>query len=316
MVLIRRILVALAALLVLSFIGLVAYSYWPQPAGVPSATLATDGDRFIDAGGMTLRYRVWGEPQPGQPPLVLMHGFGNTVQTFRDLAPALEDDYQVIALDMPGFGLSDKPDDHDYSNASQAAVVVEFIRALGLKSAVIGGHSMGGALALHVAQQAPEVRGIILMNPGIITTGVPPIAEYVVFPLPRLTAKTFGDAGFRERFLKQSYVNPDIVTPAEVEDVMVGALTDDYITGTTQMMKYYKSGDEEQMLADIRVPTLIVWGVEDKSKPAGEAEQLAAALPISRLALVPGAGHYVHEEKALESAAAIIAARDFWATDR
>jgi pimeloyl-ACP methyl ester carboxylesterase len=175
---------------------------------------------------------------------------------------------------------------------------------------------MGGALALHVAEQAPEVTGIILMNPGIFTTGVPPIAEYAVFPLPRLTAKTFGDAGFRERFLKQSYVNPDIVTPAVVEDVMVGALTDDYVTGTTQMMKYYKSGDEEQMLADIRVPTLIVWGEEDKSKPDGEAELLAASLPNSRLALVPAAGHYVHEEKPLESAAAIIAARDFWAAGR
>ncbi|MEE4186084.1 MAG: alpha/beta hydrolase [Gammaproteobacteria bacterium] len=316
MVFVRRLLGVLAGLLVLGYLGLIGYAYWPQPAGVPAATLASADDRFIEAGGMTLRYRVWGEPHPGRPPLVLMHGFGNTVQTFRDLAPALADTYQVIALDMPGFGLSDKPADHDYSNASQAAVVVEFMRALGLKNPVIGGHSMGGALALHVAQQAPEVSGMILMNPGIITTGVPAIAEFAVFPLPRLTAKTFGDAGFRERFLKQSYVNPDIVTPAVVEDVMVGALTDDYLTGSTQMMKYYKSGDEEGMLPDIRVPALIVWGVEDKSKPDGEAELLAAELPNSRLALIPGAGHYVQEEKPLESAAAIVAAQDFWAVNR
>jgi len=316
MVLFRRLIQGLLGLVVLGYLGAAAYAYWPQADGVPARQLATADDRFIEAAGMTLRYRVWGEARDTQPPLVLMHGFGNTVQTFRDLGPALADDYQVIALDMPGFGLSDKPADHDYGNASQAAVVVEFMRALGLQTAVIGGHSMGGALALHVAEQAPEVTGIILMNPGIITTGVPAIAEWSVFPLPRLTAKTFGDAGFRERFLKQSYVNPEIVTPQVVEDVMVGARTDDYLSGTTQMMKFYKSGDEEGMLDDMRVPTLIVWGDEDKSKPAGEAEQLAAALPVSRLARVPEAGHYVHEEKPLESAAAIIAAKDFWAAAR
>lgn len=313
---IKKLLGGIVGLLALLYLGIAAYAYWPGPAGTPAEQLASADDQFVDAGGIKLRYRVWGEARPELPTLVLIHGFANTVQTFRDLAPALEQDYQTIALDMPGFGLSDKPVDHDYSNASQAAVVVDFIRALELDNVVIGGHSMGGALALHVAEQAPEVTGMILMNPGIITTGVPSTAEISVFPLPRLSAKTFGSRDFRERFLKTSYVNPDIVTPQVIDDVMIGAQTDDYLSGTTEMMKYYKSGDEAGMLADLRVPALIVWGVEDKGKPDGEAEQLRDMLPISRLAKVADAGHYVHEEKPLESAAAIIAAKDFWAATR
>ena len=82
------------------------------------------------------------------------------------------------------------------------------------------------------------------------------------------------------------------------------------------MMKYYEAGNEVDMLADIRVPTLIVWGTEDRNKLDDEAQQLDALLPLSRLALIPDAAHYVHEEKPAESAAAVIAAKDFWAAAR
>ncbi len=313
---IRRLLTALAALLVLTWVGLSIYAYWPQEPGVPARELAGPDDRFIDAAGMQLRYREWGQPVAGQPDIVLIHGFANSLQTFRSLGPALADDYHVIALDVPGFGLSDKPDDHDYSNSSQASVIVAFIEALGLEQVVIGGHSMGGTLSLHVAEQSPRVVGMILLNPGIITTGVPAITEYQMFPMHRLSARTFADREFRGRFIKTSFVKPDIITDEALDDLMLGAKTDDYYTGTTQLMKFYEAGNEVEMAANVRVPTLIVWGVEDKNKLPDEGQQLQALIPGSRLALIAAAGHYVHEEKPAESAAAIIAAKDFWGQAR
>jgi pimeloyl-ACP methyl ester carboxylesterase len=78
-------------------------------------------------------------------------------------------------------------------------------------------------------------------------------------------------------------------------------------------MGYYRPSDEVALLADVRVPTLIIWGAMDKRKPAGEAEELGAAIAGSRLIMIENAGHYVHEEKPAEAAQAIIDARGFWA---
>jgi pimeloyl-ACP methyl ester carboxylesterase len=310
--LIRNIFKTIAILLLVVYGGLIIYAYWPVGEGIPVADLAGPDDRFISVDGMQLRYQVWGQPRPDQPTLVFIHGFANTLQSFKRIAPLLADDYQVIALDMPGFGLSDKPVDHDYSNASQARVVADFITELGLTDVVIGGHSMGGAHALHVAEMSPAVSGMILFNPGIITTGVPAATQYFVFPLPRLAAKTFGGRDFRENFLTSSYLDPSIITDAVMDELMLGPRSEGYMEGTTALMGYYVAGDEVDMLADVKVPTLIVWGKEDKRKPLEEATQLKDMIAGSRLIIVEDAAHYVHEEQPQVAADAIIAAKEFW----
>jgi pimeloyl-ACP methyl ester carboxylesterase len=313
MIIVRRILLTMALLLAIVYLGMIAYAYWPVNDGVPATSLATVADRFVEVDDVNLRYREWGQRQAGEPSIVLIHGFANSLQTFRLLAPLLADEYHVVALDMPGFGLSDKPADRDYSNDSQGRIVGNFVRALGLQQIVIGGHSMGGTLAVHIAVKEPEVVGVIFFNPGIITTGVPAATEYFIFPLPRISAKTFADRDFRERFLKTSYVRPEIITDDVMDEVMIGSLTDDYYAGTTQMMGYYVAGDEVAMLQDIRVPVLIVWGEQDKNKPLSEATELQALLPGSKLVLINDAAHYVHEESPAAAARAIIDARGFWA---
>ncbi len=81
-------------------------------------------------------------------------------------------------------------------------------------------------------------------------------------------------------------------------------------------MSYYKAGSEMNMLDDVRVPVLIVWGAQDKKKPAGEAQQLQGLIANSQLVVVDDAGHYVHVEAAEETAAAIRDAKGFWAQRR
>jgi len=302
----------MVALLLIIYGVLIIYAYWPYGEGIPAKELAGPNDHFIDVDGIQLRYQSWGQPRPGQPTLVLIHGFANSLQSFNRIAPLLTEHYQVIALDLPGFGLSAKPVEHDYSNPSQAKIVTRFITQLGLENIVIGGHSMGGAHALHVAAIAPQVIGMILFNPGIITTGVPPATEYFIFPLPRLAARIFGERGFRESFLSSSYLDPGRVNDDVLDELMLGPRSEGYIEGTTVLMSYYKAGDEINMLADVSVPTLIVWGKEDKRKPQNEAQQLSDMIKGSRLIIIEDAAHYVHEEKPGIAAQAIIDARGFW----
>ncbi len=302
----RRIGIGLLATLVALWALAAAWAYWPQPAGVPAAQLAAPEDRFVEIDGLRLRYREYGAASPGRPQLLLIHGFGNSLQSFRLLAPRLADCCHVVAIDMPGYGLSDKPAGHDYHNGPQAAVLVRAAAKLGMREVVYVGHSLGGAVALHAAVQDPRATGLVLLNPGIISTGVPKIVQVSVPPLPRMSARLFASRDFRGSFLRKSYVDPSLVTEQVIDDVMLGARTDDWYAGVTALMGQYVEGEEIALAARVRVPTLIPWGNADRNKPPGEADELRRMLPGSTLVRFPGAGHYVHEEAAEGVARAIV----------
>jgi len=305
----KRILLGLVGLLALLWVGLVVYAYWPTGVEEVSArSLAAPEDRFVTVDGLQLRYRTWGEPGPGKPTAVLIHGFANSQQSFRLLAPKLTEAYYVVALDMPGYGLSAKPVDFDYQNANQARVIDDFIEALGLKNVVVAGHSLGGAIALRVALTSPEVIGLVVMNPGIVTTGVPAAAKFIFFPLQRLQAKIFGDPKFRAEFLKRSFVNPDIVTDQVVQDLSLTSRSEGYLAGMTSLMGQYQDADEVPLLGQVKVPALVVFGAQDRGKPdpRGEFDILLARLPDSLGLWVESSGHYVQEEAPDQVAAAML----------
>lgn len=302
----KRILLGVLATLALLWAALSAWAYWPPATpGVPAASLATAADKWVTVDGLRLRYREWGEAGAGRPDILLIHGFGNSLQSFRGLAPALAGCCHVVAIDMPGYGLSDKPVDHDYHNGPQARVLVAAAKRLGLRRVVYAGHSLGGAVALQAAVRDPDAGGLVLMNPGIIRTGVPKIVQLTLPPLPRMSAKMFGDRGFRGGFLRKSYVHPQIVTEQVVDEVMLGARTDDYMAGMTSLMTQYSEGEEIALAPQVKVPTLIPWGDRDRNKPLSEADELQRLVPGSRLVHFADAGHYVHEEATAGVARAI-----------
>src|SRR5690606_23892735 len=116
---------------------------------------------------------------------------------------------------------------------------------------------------------------------------------------PRLQARLFGDPEFRGNFLRRSFVDPSIVTDEVVADLGRAARTEGYLAGMTDLMGQYDDADEAALLKNVRVPTLIVWGAQDR-KPQGEFEELHGLLPGSTAVLVGDAGHYVHEEAPAE----------------
>jgi pimeloyl-ACP methyl ester carboxylesterase len=304
---IKRLVRGLVGLVVVVWIALAAWAYWPGEAEIPVARLATEADRFVVVDGLRLRYRSWGAAGEGRPDLLLIHGFANSLQSFRLLAPRLAGCCRVIAIDMPGYGLSEKPVDFDYHNGPQAAVMVAAARALGLHHTVYVGHSLGGAIALQAVVRDPDASGLVLMNPGILSTGVPKIVQLTVPPLPRMSAKLFGSRSFRGDFLGKSYVDPSLVTPAVIDDVMLSARSEGYMAGMTSLMKQYAEGEEIALAPQVRVPTLIPWGDQDRNKPRSEADDLQRLIPGSELVRFAQSGHYVQEEAAEGVAAAIVA---------
>ena len=307
---VRRIVVGLLGLLVTAYAALVVIAYLPYDE-IPRSELVQAEDQFTSIHGVSIRYRQYGDP--ASPPLVLLHGFANSLQTWRDFAPAAAKQFYVIAPDMPGYGLSDKPVDFDYRNPTQGQFIADFIEQLGLTDAIVGGHSMGGAVAIHTALATHRVAGVLLFNPGILSTGVPSATQHLFFPIPRLAARQFGNRAFREQFLKSSYINPDIVTDQVIDEVMAGSRMQGYLLGTSALMGQYEEGAELPLLEKLTKPTLIVWGAADRNKPLAESEDLRQRIPNSRLVVIDNVGHYVHEEAPQAAAQAVINAQGWWA---
>ena len=134
---------------------------------------------------------------------------------------------------------------------------------------------------------------------------MPAAAQLALFPLPRVSARLFADESFRRRSLEGSFYDPSLVDDAMIERVMRATRTPDYMSGMTAMMGDYREGDEFPLLKALSQPTLLVWGVEDRNKPSGEAELLEAEIPNAKLVRIPDAGHYVHEERPRATADAI-----------
>lgn len=308
----RKLLIGLVAFAAFAYVALFAYAYWPGEPEVPVSQLAKPGDRFVRVNDVDLRYRTYGTPGPGKPDVLLIHGFANTLQSWRSVAPLLAADCHIVAVDMPGYGLSDKPVEFDYHNGPQATIMVAAAEALGLERPIYVGHSLGGAIALRAANEDPEASGLVLMNPGLLTTGVPKIVQLTLPPLPRLSARQFGSRDFRSNFLARSYVNPQILTAEVLDDVMIASRSEGYMAGMTSLMKQYSEGEELPMLGQVRVPTLIVWGNADRNKLLSEADDLQASIPGAELVRFEGAGHYVHEEAPEGVAAAMLAAFRRW----
>ena len=169
---------------------------------------------------------------------------------------------------------------------------------LNLESFLVGGHSLGGAIGLHVAKKKKKTKGLILFNPGIINTGVPEFARYInlIFPFARVSAKQFANRAFREQFLKHSYYNPSIVNEQVMDEIMMGSKTEDYLQGTSSMLGKFYTANEAELMDQVSTPTLIVFGIEDRNKSMEEALQLKTGFKNSKLQLIKDAGHYVHEE--------------------
>jgi pimeloyl-ACP methyl ester carboxylesterase len=142
-------------------------------------------DRFIDVGGTKTRY--WDEGAGA--PVVLVHGFGGSVEEWAMNIPALARRHRVIALDMPGFGFSAKPDE-DYTYEYFASFLDAFMEASGIGRAHLVGHSMGGAISLNLALRYPgRVRSLALIAPAF--------GRKFPFAMHLLTAPLLGEMLFR-----------------------------------------------------------------------------------------------------------------------
>jgi pimeloyl-ACP methyl ester carboxylesterase len=254
---------------------------------------ANGASKFVDVEGMSVHYRDEGTG----PPLVLLHGTGASLHTWNAWTAALSSHRRVIRMDLPGFGLTGPNHTGDYSIPAYVAFLESFRQALGLTRFALGGNSLGGQIAWSYAVAHPErVTELILVD----SAGFPIDRPALVFTLARTPGLSkllaqVDPSHMVRKTLREAYGDPSKVTPELVERYRLLALRQ----GNRSAFVARAKAPPADMSADLpllRVPTLVLWGREDRLIPVGHASRFLDAIPGAELVLYDGVGHVPMEE--------------------
>ena len=296
-----RLATSLAAVLVaLTLGGCVSMQPW-------SAVRATlPAGELLDVGGQAVHVEQSGAGEP----LVLLHGFGESTYSYRLIAPELAARYRVIAVDLNGFGYTERlRDPAAYTIDGQMRLVLGVLDRLGVDSAHFVGHSYGGGLTLWIAAHHPErVRSMALLDstmPRYSATRRSRSANLRALTYVYLRTVAMRP-GYIQKGLRASYGDDALatseVTRAYLDRLRVEGIDDAYYG----LMAKNGAPSPEIDLAAIRLPALLVWGRDDTLTPPANGERIAAGLPDARLAVIPDCGHSPMEERPRELLAELL----------
>ena len=284
-------------------LGVLIAWYWRPdlPLSELRTKYANAASRFVTIDGMPVHYRDEGKRVDTLPPLVLVHGTGASLHTWEGWVDALEDNYRIIRFDLPAYGLTGPNRTGDYSLEYYAGFTLELLDSLGVDTCILGGNSLGGAVAWRTALVAPgRVAGLLLVD----------AAGYPSAPRRRPLAFRLADWPLLRSLLR--YVTPRSVIERSVRNVYADEsrvseqLIDRYYDlarrpGNRQafldrMEGRKRKSDAYQRIPSIEAPALILWGAQDALIPVAAAKRFQQDLPNNRLVVLDGLGHVPMEE--------------------
>jgi pimeloyl-ACP methyl ester carboxylesterase len=291
-------------------LGLTAVVSCALILGGPAAHSANegqeDGPGFARLGPPEAPVKLFYEEKGQGKPVLLIHGFGASTYTWRHTAPALAEDHRVIAVDLKGFGQSDKPFDERYSVFDQAELLKEFILDHDLRDLTLVGHSFGGGVALVLMlDDDPRLNGrvskLVLLDTIAYPQDIPVFFRMLDMPVvSHLGVRMVPPAVQTRIALRIAYLDNSKIDDEEVEmyaaPLRTAAGKHAIIHSARQIMP---EGLEEisELYDSIETPTLIVWCDHDRIVPLDVGLKLRRTLPKSRLEIVDGCGHMPHEEQ-------------------
>lgn len=281
-------------------LGVVVADAWE----VNDLTRGVEENTWAWLDGEPVHYRVLG-PEEGAP-VVLLHGrYVEGGFTWRETARSLSGmGLRVVVIDMPGFGHSTRSPDSDFTLAGQAMAVSRLLNELRLREATIVGHGWGGAVALEVARLQPQfVARLALISPVVHASPAPGWAPLARLPYVGRAAAWAIDAGgplWRAQ-QRRAYGDPGSLTEAYRQGVLVRGRMYGTIEALEAMVPALDNAELVAALGEIRQPTLVICGAEDRIVGRRQYERLVEALPDASLEVVPGAGHMVHLEREAEA---------------
>ena len=299
----KKIMIALLALFV------VAAAAWLWTPDLERADLEARYSRgphdFVEVAGLTLHVQDKG-PRDA-PVVILMHGFGGSLQTWDDWTRRFEPGLRVVTLDLPGAGLTGADPSGNYTDARATVVLLALMDKLGIARASLVGHSMGGRLAWQFAAAHPDrVAKLVLVSPdGFASPGF----EYGKAPEVGVSLKVMKyvlPKPLLKMSLAPAYRHPEVMTPALVTRYHEMMRAPGVRAAMIAKLEQSVLQNPVPILARITAPTLLVWGDHDAMIPISNADDYLKAIPGAQLQTFPGVGHLPQEEAAELSGKAVL----------
>jgi pimeloyl-ACP methyl ester carboxylesterase len=263
---------------------------------------------FVDVAGMKVHLRDEG-PRDDLSPIVLLHGSGSSLHAWEGWVAALKAQRRVITLDLPGFGLTGPSPDGIYAVDNDVRVVLALLDKLGVARCVLGGNSLGGAVAWRAALAHPSrVDKLILVDAG----GYPSHSTSIPlgFRLARMPVVSWLLQHTLPRFLvvqgmRNVFGDPNKVTPEMVDRAVELTQREGNRRAFIERTRQRPAGSLAGRIAELKLPTLVMWGGRDRLIPPDDAAHFHRDIAGSTLAIFDDLGHAPEEEDPVRSVAAV-----------
>ena len=251
----------------------------------------------VNSLGCNIEYLSGGEGEP----LVLLHGFGADKEYWVWPFKYLRRHFRIISPDLPGFGQSGRDPEAGYTVYDQVERVHNFTQAIGLKSYHLGGNSMGGNIAgIYAARYPDEVKSLWLLAPGGVLSALPSEREELLERNENILvvdSKEGFDRLMDFCFVKQPHI------PGPIKRVLIERSIADHDWHAKIFQDLFDHpASLETALKDLPVPTLILWGHQDRLLHVSGAQILKSIMPNAQAIVMPDTGHMPMMEKPKETA--------------
>jgi len=255
---------------------------------------------------LELHHKIYGTGNP----VLCIHGFGASLFSWRNFVNPVSAHYQLILIDLKGSGNSPKPHDSHYSPRDHADLIYKFILDHDLKNLTLVGNSFGGSLSLLLSlmlmDHAPgRLRALILIDPGAYKQFIPGYVKLIGIPILGAAIVYLTPAKFMARtILKMAYYDPNKITKEQIAAYAAPLAAPGGKHALLETGKRIIPANIDELTArykDINVPTLIIWGRQDKIISPEAADLLHQAISGSKLEWIDACGHVPQEEKPEET---------------
>lgn len=265
-------------------------------------------DHFVELEGVRFHYTEY----PGNgPDVVMQHGFASSTYTWKTVAEKLNrHGYHVWALDLKGFGWSDKPLDAQYDAPSLMEDVNKWMAAVGLSKSIFVGNSLGGAIGVLLTDAYPErIEKMVLIDAGGYPIERPMVIKLARLPLADWGVKIIFGPWYVRHNLKEVMYDDDKITEEQLNAYYDRMCTKNALAAQIKVARSIDFGDPNPIISAARdnpVPTLIIWGEEDRWIPLQVGYRFRHDMANAILYILPGCGHVPQEEMPGQTAQLIL----------
>lgn len=289
----------------LAFVGFALFAifafYWRSdiPIEVLKEKYADSSSRFVEVQGMQVHFRDEAEV-PDSLPIVMLHGTGASLHTWDGWTKILKQKRRVIRLDLPAYGLTGANPSGDYSTQAYVSFLHAFLEKIGVEKCILMGNSLGGSIAWHFAVAYPHlIKKLVLID----ATGFPtknaqaPLAfRLAKIPIANELIKYITPRFIIEKTILNVYGDKSKVSNELIDRYFELSLREGNRQAFIDRMKVPFDTPDTLKIKELKMPTLILWGEEDKLIPVENAYKFKRLLPYNNLVIFKGIGHLPMEE--------------------